>query len=103
MPRPPPVTSATLPSSRFVMPPTLRDHPGPSLAAIGRGVRTMPAMPAADRPIVFLDVDGPLIPFGGSVRRYPPADPEPGDHPLLGRLDPADGPKLLALPGELVW
>lgn len=64
----------------------------------------MPAMPAAaDRPIVFLDVDGPLIPFGGSGHRYPAAPPEPGAHPLLHRLDPADGPRLLALPGELVW
>jgi hypothetical protein len=64
----------------------------------------MPAMPATtDRPIIFLDVDGPLIPFGGTGRRYPAADTEPGAHPLLPRLDPADGPRLLALPGELVW
>ena len=55
------------------------------------------------RPIVFLDVDGPLIPFGGAGRRYPAADPEPGVHPLLGRLDPADGSRLLALPADLVW
>jgi hypothetical protein len=54
-------------------------------------------------PIIFLDVDGPLIPFGGTGPRYRPADTRPGAHPLLPRLDPADGPRLLALPGDLVW
>ncbi|GAA2384467.1 hypothetical protein GCM10010170_093800 [Dactylosporangium salmoneum] len=28
---------------------------------------------------------------------------DPGGNPLLGRLDPADGPRLLSLPGDLVW
>jgi hypothetical protein len=56
-----------------------------------------------DLAIIFLDVDGPLIPFGGSGPRYPPADHSPGAHPLLARLEPADGPRLLALPGALVW
>jgi len=51
---------------------------------------------------VFLDVDGPLIPFGGvAVHHGPP--PGPGEHPLLDRLDPALGARLLALPGRLVW
>ena len=51
------------------------------------------------RPLLFLDVDGPLIPFGEAAR-------EPLTHegnPLLGRLDPAVGPRLLALPCDLVW
>src|SRR4051812_11032539 len=54
---------------------------------------------AAERPILFLDVDGPLIPFGEGAR-------EPLTHegnPLLGRLDPTVGPRLLALPCDPVW
>ncbi|MGI5231268.1 HAD domain-containing protein [Actinoallomurus sp. CA-142502] len=54
------------------------------------------------RPLLFLDVDGPLIPFGAGPYPVHPADrPEP--HPLLTRIDPAHGPRLAALPCELVW
>ncbi|SEO85887.1 hypothetical protein SAMN05216267_10487 [Actinacidiphila rubida] len=70
---------------------------------------TVPARP----PLLFLDVDGPLIPFGAAAGelpggRYPtyesPAAPElEAVHPLLARIDPALGPRLLALPCELVW
>jgi Swiss Army Knife RNA repair-like protein len=61
------------------------------------------------RPLLFLDVDGPLIPF-----RARPAGrllassgtiafaAEPGN-PLVDRLDPEDGRRLLALGCELVW
>ncbi|MEU6311025.1 HAD domain-containing protein [Streptomyces sp. NPDC047014] len=49
-------------------------------------------------PLLYLDVDGPLIPFGGGP--YPPGD---DDNPLLARVDPALGPLLAALPCELWW
>lgn len=67
------------------------------------------------RVVLFLGVDGPLIPFGPSVdgprgASGSPASgsgcaachPAPGN-PLLGRLDPAVGPRLLALGCDLVW
>lgn len=59
------------------------------------------------RPLLFLDIDGPLIPFGASSRELPDGYPTYGTrldaNPLLARLDPALGPRLLALPCELVW
>ncbi|GLY36795.1 hypothetical protein Amsp01_028190 [Amycolatopsis sp. NBRC 101858] len=61
-------------------------------------------MSSADQlPLLFLDVDGPLLPFGaGSYPSYGD-DLTPDAHPLLNRLDPAHGPRLAALPCELVW
>ncbi|MFH8842793.1 hypothetical protein [Streptomyces sp. NPDC017868] len=60
---------------------------------------------AASRALLFLDVDGPLIPFGASPDPYPtyPPAPPPSVSPLLARLDPAQGDRLAALPYELVW
>ncbi|MGY0231948.1 HAD domain-containing protein [Longispora urticae] len=53
------------------------------------------------RPLFFLDVDGPVIPFG-AAQPYPTYGPV--DHnPLLSRINPAHGPRLAALPCELVW
>ncbi|MEU5090973.1 hypothetical protein [Streptomyces sp. NPDC021356] len=63
---------------------------------------------ASERPLLFLDVDGPLIPFGAS--HGPPLAPVPGSsaaldrgNPLLDRLDPGTGPRLMALDCRLVW
>jgi hypothetical protein len=63
-------------------------------------------------PILFLDVDGPLIPFGATRQQLPDGYPtyrtghDPRGHdanPLMTRINPAHGPRLLALPCELVW
>src|SRR3954468_7543879 len=55
------------------------------------------------RPLLFLDVDGPLIPFGAASYPSYGDDLAPDAHPLLTRLDPAHGRRLAALPCELVW
>ena len=68
----------------------------------------------AQRPLLFLDVDGPLIPFGATPQEYPDGyptyrtGPGPGPdaadaNPLLARINPEHGPRLRALPCELVW
>ncbi|MGK5641016.1 hypothetical protein ACSNOK_22270 [Streptomyces sp. URMC 126] len=66
-------------------------------------------------PLLFLDVDGPLIPFGATDRQLPggyptylspwiaPGTTGDGGNPLIARIDPALGPRLAALPYELVW
>ncbi|MFJ3794513.1 HAD domain-containing protein [Kitasatospora sp. NPDC090091] len=65
------------------------------------------------RPLLFLDVDGPLIPFGAEPGEYPTFDhpavaagPGPltaAANPLLGRVDPEHGRRLAALGCEVVW
>jgi HAD domain in Swiss Army Knife RNA repair proteins len=62
---------------------------------------------SAGRPVIFLDVDGPLITFVARPSSpQPPADGDQvrwRDNPLLDRLNPDDGPRLLALGCDLVW
>src|SRR5262245_53635526 len=57
-------------------------------------------------PLLFLDVDGTLIPYDGSMPAEP-ADDWAGRqgqaNPNLGRINLALGPRLLALPVELMW
>ncbi|MGW0879727.1 HAD domain-containing protein [Streptomyces sp. NPDC002671] len=56
--------------------------------------------------LLFLDVDGPIVPFGAPDPAYPVYEGSPlstAGHPLLGRVDPALGPRLTALGCELVW
>ena len=58
-----------------------------------------------ERPLLFLDVDGTLLPTAGA----PPAANRDWDawqsygNPQLARIDRAHGPRLLALPCDLVW
>ncbi|MEV4758605.1 HAD domain-containing protein [Micromonospora sp. NPDC049559] len=60
--------------------------------------------------MIFLDIDGVLIPLrarpAGAARQLSSGTRHTTDrsgNPLLDRLDPDDGRRLLALPGDLVW
>jgi hypothetical protein len=52
--------------------------------------------------LLFLDVDGPLIPFG-APGGYPTYGTVSDANPLLARIDPGHGARLAALPCELIW
>ncbi|MEV8477464.1 HAD domain-containing protein [Streptomyces sp. NPDC051173] len=63
------------------------------------------------RPLLFLDVDGPLIPFGAAPEEYPTYPTcatgreslDAAANPLLTRIDPEHGRRLAELPCEVVW
>ncbi|WP_327141331.1 HAD domain-containing protein [Nocardia sp. NBC_01327] len=64
-------------------------------------------MDTPHRTLLFLDVDGPLIPFGAAPadhQKPSTADKSPhSTNPLLTRVDPTLGPLLSDLPCEMVW
>lgn len=58
------------------------------------------------RPLLFLDVDGTLLPYGGAQTPTTLAgweDWQDVSNPLLAKLVPEHGPRLLALSCDLMW
>ncbi|MFJ9347099.1 HAD domain-containing protein [Streptomyces sp. NPDC101237] len=55
--------------------------------------------------LLFLDIDGTLLPFGAPEGHLYPAyeSVRVPSNPLVTRIDPALGPRLAALGCELVW
>ncbi|MHA7135245.1 HAD domain-containing protein [Oerskovia turbata] len=63
-------------------------------------------MTASSRPILFLDVDGTLLPFGGPEMPSVPGPPETwmaASNPHLAHVDRTLGPLLTGLECDLVW
>lgn len=55
------------------------------------------------RPLLFLDVDGTLIPYGGTSLSTDWGAWQHTSNPQLAKINPAHGPRLKALPCDLVW
>jgi hypothetical protein len=79
-------------------------------AKVSRGRFAAMMSDQAGPPLVFLDVDGPLIPFRARTTRrrqafsdFPSPSSEAVGNPLVDRLEPADGRRLLGLGCQLVW
>lgn len=87
--------------------PRTRQHPHPGherlCTASPIGIRRssrLDTLAAMRQPLLFLDVDGPLIPIGGTSTEYATVDLP---NPLLARINPALGPRLLSLGCHLIW
>ncbi|MER5668812.1 HAD domain-containing protein [Streptomyces mirabilis] len=60
----------------------------------------------AVRPLLFLDVDGTLLPYRGARLPSTPQgweDCQDVSNPQLANIDVGHGPRLLALPCDLMW
>jgi hypothetical protein len=68
--------------------------------------RPYPVTMAQPRPLLFLDVDGTLLPFGGAHIPLAVQEWDNWQHPSnphLAYLLRGHGPRLLALPCDLMW
>ena len=78
----------------------------PQLPAPGRGHDRATVTGRTGRPLLFLDIDGTLLPYRGAQLPSTPHgwnDWQSLSNPQLAKLDRRHGPRLLALQCDLVW